>query len=249
MGQLARKVNVSRFENVLGRIRIFKNWYKITFPLNRVFKGVQKLRLRNGKSAWVRSVRSMDVNIVRDVLGGDEYDLESLRLPPDAVVVDLGGNIGTFAMEVRRVYPTAKVISYEPHPENCKMFRTNAPFATLISKAAAGKTGVVQLEDNENFVGLRVIEKGGITVGSESLDDILKDISHVDLLKIDIEGSEYALLNAASPKTLEKVQRILMETHDVPGFDDLLWAETIFRQNGFKHSWIDPLGIIYGKRA
>src|SRR3989344_7948306 len=109
MGHLGRKISVSKFKNVLGRIRTFKNWYKLVFPFNRIFTGVQKLRLRNGTWAYVRDVRSMDTNIVRDVLGENEYKLELLRLPPHSVVFDLGGNIGTFAMEVKRVFPTAKV--------------------------------------------------------------------------------------------------------------------------------------------
>ncbi len=248
MGHLNRKVSVSKFENILGRIRIFKNWYKITFPFNRVFKGIQKLRLRNGKSALVRSVRSMDVNIVRDVLGGNEYELEQLHLPHDAEIVDLGGNIGTFAMEMHRMFPSARIISYEPHPGNCTMFRMNAPFAILVQKAASGKTGVVHLEDTSNFVGLRVIENGGISVEAESLDDILKNYTVVDLLKIDIEGSEYEVLNNTSPATLKKIRRIIMETHSVPGFDDIAWAEDMLSKNGFHISWIDKLGIIYGER-
>lgn len=206
------------------------------------------MRLRNGKSAYVRSVRSMDVNIVSDVLGGNEYSLEQLQLPPHAVIVDLGGNIGTFAMEMQRMFPTAHITSYEPHPGNCSMFSMNAPKAKLIQKAASGKTGVVHLENNSNYVGLQVIDKGGIEVAAESLDDILKDFKKVDLLKIDIEGSEYPVLNNASEATLAKVDRILMETHDIPGFDDLRWAENILTKHKFKFSWIDRMGIIYGEK-
>ena len=248
MGQITRKGSLSKFENIRRRIRTYKTWYKIIFPFNRIFRGVQHMRLRNGKSAYVRSVRSMDVNIISDVLGGNEYDLEQLRLPPHATIVDLGGNIGTFAMEMHRLFPTADIISYEPYPANCEMFTMNAPYAMLVQKAASGKTGAVQLEDTSNYVGLRVVEKGGIKVEAESLDDILKDFVKVDLLKIDIEGSEYEVLNNASTGTLKKVDRILMETHDVPGFDDLEWAEQILTKHGFTVSWIDKLGIVYGER-
>lgn len=248
MGHLARKVNVSKFENVRHRIRTFTTWYKIVFPFNRLFKGIQQMRLRNGKSIYVRSVRSMDVNIATDVLGGNEYELEQLHLPPNATIIDLGGNIGTFAMEMHRLFPTAHTTSYEPYPANCIMFRINAPFATLVQKAATGRTGTVHLEDSVKYSSLQVIKEGGIVVESESLDDILKTYDIVDLLKIDIEGSEYDLLDQASPETFNKIQRIIMETHDVPGFDDLKWAENILSKHGFKTSWIDRFGIIYGEK-
>lgn len=250
MGHLSRKKSVSKAQNVWSRIALFKSWYKLIFPFNRLFTGVQKLVLRNGKSAYVRDVRSMDTNIVRDVLSGaGEYSLDTwIHLPEGAVVFDLGGNIGTFSLEIRRLCPTAHITAYEPHPDNCTMFKINAPFATLIQKAATEKTGTVRLEDSANFVGLQVVSSGGIEVGSMSLDDILKDVEKVDLLKIDIEGSEYSLLNAASPETLAKVQRIIIETHDVPGFDDLAWAETILTTHGFKTAWIDPSGVIYGEK-
>jgi len=251
MGHLSRKKSVSKVQNVWSRISLFKNWYKLIFPFNRMFTGVQKLVLRNGKSAFVRDVRSMDTNIVRDVLSGfGEYSLDKwVHLPQDAVVFDLGGNIGTFSLEIHRLFPTARITAYEPHPDNCKMFKINAPFATLIQKAATEKTGTVHLENSANFVGLQVIKEGGIVVESMSLDDILKDVSNVDLLKIDIEGSEYGFLNHASPATFDKIQRIIMETHDVPGFDDLAWAETILATHGFKTSWIDPSGVIYGWKS
>ena len=227
----------------------FKNWYKLVFPFNRMFRGVQKLRLRNGNSAYVRDVRSMDTNIVWDILGKNEYSLDTLlHLPEHAVVFDLGANIGTFCIEIKRVCPTAQITAYEPYHDNFRMLKINAPFATTIQKAATAKTGTVHIENNSNYVGLQVVKTGGVSVESSSLDDILKDVEKVDLLKIDIEGSEYGLLDAASSRTFSKVQRIVMETHDVSGFDDLRWAQSILTKNGFKISWIDPQGVIYGEK-
>ena len=249
MGHISRKGSLSKVQNVRERVRIFKDWHKVMFPLNRVYKGVQKLHLRNGASAYVRDVRSMDVNIVRDVLGKDEYAVATwLRVPENAIVFDLGANIGTFCIAVYNLCPTVHITAYEPHPGNFKMLKMNASFATLIQKAATEKTGTVHLEDNTNSVGLQVVKQGGISVEASSLDDILKDVEKVDLLKIDIEGSEYGLLDAASSQTFSKVQKIIMETHNVSGFDDLEWAETILTKNGFKITWIDPLGVIYGER-
>ena len=236
-----------KLSNVLGRIRVFKNWYKVVFPFNRLFTGVQKITMRNGKSAYVRDVRSADLYILRDVLGTEEYELDHVQLPEKAVVIDLGGNIGTFCMEIHRQFPTAQLTAYEPFPANAKMFKLNAPYATLVQKAAGAKTGTVHFEDGENFVGLTVVKEGGIIVDALSLDDITKDFNRIDLLKVDIEGSEYDVLNAASSATFSKIQHVIMETHYVEGFDDEAWAETILKKNGFKTKWIDA-GLIYGEK-
>lgn len=192
----------------------------------------------------------MDVSITSDVLGGNEYELQQLQQRSIKTVVDLGANIGTFSMEMHRMFPSAKIIAYEPHPENCFMFRINAPFATLIQKAASGARGVAHLEDTMNHVGLRLVKKGGIEVETEKLDDILTDMQTVDLLKIDIEGSEYELLNNTSSHTFNKIRTILMEVHDfglVP--DHLSWAEHMLSSHGFRTSWIiGGTSVIYGEK-
>ena len=249
MGHLARKKSAGKLKNIAERLILFKDWYKITFPLNRVYHGVQKLHLRNGKFAYVRDVRSTDYTIVRDVLGKNEYELDYLSLPENATVLDLGGNIGAFSMEIHRQFPTARIIAYEPHPANAKMFRMNAPYATLVDKAVSRSTGTIRFEDGVDFAGLKIAEEGGIAVESISLDDIVRGLERVDLLKMDIEGSEYEVLAAASPETFIKIKRILLETHDRPGFDDLAWAEHILSAHDFRTKWIDPQGVVYGEKV
>lgn len=248
-----KRNSVSKFENIRQRILIYKTWYKIIFPFNRWFKGIQHMRLRNGKSIYVRSVHPncpMDVSITSDVLGSNEYELKQLQQRNIHTVIDLGANIGTFSMEMHRMFPSAEIIAYEPHPGNCSMFRINAPFATLIQKAVSGTKGVVHLEDTTNYVGLRLIGEGGIEVETEKLDDVLKDVQTVDLLKIDIEGSEYDTLNKTSTDTFNKIRTIIMEVHDfglVPSH--IAWAENILSKNGFKTSWIiGGTSVIYGEK-
>jgi FkbM family methyltransferase len=246
--RVIRKGSLSRFQNLKSRILIFKNWYKLVLPFNRVFTGVQKLKLRNGKSAYVREIRSVDTIIVRDILWDDEYAIDQMTLPENAVVYDIGANIGTFSVGIKYKFPTARITAYEPHPENFKILSMNAPFATLEQKAAAETTGTVHLTDSKNFIGLEVVEQGGIEVEALSLNDILKAETRVDLLKIDIEGSEYGVLNGASPETFAKVQRLVMEVHVMPGIDDIAWAETILKRNGFSISWVQPKVLIYGEK-
>lgn len=203
-------------------------------------------------SAWVRDIHSMDLIILRDVLWSDEYRLQCMDLPKDATVVDLGGNIGTFCVAAHHYFPTAQLVAYEPSLSNVEMFKMNAPYATIIQKAAAAKTGTVRFEQGKNFVGLRVLKEGGEEIQSVSLDDIVKDFDRVDLLKVDIEGSEYDLFNNASPETFQKIQRIVMETHAVEGFDEHTWTEDILGKHGFMVEWLSktpPTSLIYAEKS
>jgi hypothetical protein len=54
-----------------------------------------------------------------------------------------------------------------------------------------------------------------ITVPGITLDSLFKrySITHVDLLKVDIEGSEFDMLMSASEETLAKVAQITVEFH------------------------------------
>jgi hypothetical protein len=53
-------------------------------------------------------------------------------------------------------------------------------------------------------------------VPSISIDDLLSefDLEEVDLVKIDVEGSEYAIFDGMSDETLDKLNNIILEFHD-----------------------------------
>ncbi|MEZ4195097.1 MAG: FkbM family methyltransferase [Candidatus Paceibacterota bacterium] len=52
-------------------------------------------------------------------------------------------------------------------------------------------------------------------VESVTIDDIIEllKVPKIDLLKIDIEGSEYDVLNNVSPTTLGKISQLIVEFH------------------------------------
>ncbi len=248
MGHLERKGHATRFENVARRIRIFSDWYKTVVPFNRIFVGEQRLHLRNGFSVVVREIRSMDLNAVMDVLGDNEYHLENYSLPEHATVIDLGANIGTFSMIAKREFPTANIFAYEPYPSTFKILTENAPKGvTLFEVAAAGKSGTVHFALGSDYLGMKVSKEGEIEVRSLSLDEIIVPHGRVDLLKIDIEGSEYDVLNHTSAETFKKIDRIIMETHSRPDFNDQKWADELLGGRGFSTVWIAP-GIVEAQR-
>lgn len=85
-----------------------------------------------GRRLWLRP------GTLDDAVAGESASYVKV-MPPRAgeTVLDLGGNIGSVA----KAYLDAgagRVVSVEPEPDNCRMFRANAPQAELIEAACVG---------------------------------------------------------------------------------------------------------------
>lgn len=169
------------------------------------------------------SARAADWNAVREVLLDGEYDIIDQLLPTQPNVIDLGANIGMFALRVLTLRPHATVHSYEPDEETFKLLRENVarnPGLEWRAYRAAGhaQTGSVRFAGAATSTAGRVAEDG-VDVPSVSLVDIIDRLGagRVDLAKIDIEGSEAALLSA-TPEVLSRVDNLIVEVH--PNLND-----------------------------
>ncbi len=141
------------------------------------------------------------------LLGGYEPELVryiSRRLAGGGLLVDVGANIGLIALPVAVANPGVRVIAFEPHPDNATALRENIaanPGARIdVREIALGaEPGHVHLTtDDERESGwFRVSDQGdGVEVPMDTLDRALGDV-RVDVMKIDAEGSEPAILCGA----------------------------------------------------
>jgi FkbM family methyltransferase len=134
------------------------------------------------------------------------------------VFVDVGANVGTYAMVLaRQVGASGRVIAIEPHPVTHARLAFNRAASdttqvTLVAAAAGPSDGELLIEtDGDNLGASHVVsgERSGkaIRVPSLRLQRILDDasVSHVDALKIDVEGFEDRVLTGffkESPQSL-----------------------------------------------
>jgi FkbM family methyltransferase len=250
MSEVNSKNSLSRWQHMANRYRLFRNWYKLTFPFNRLFNKPTILVTRNGSRVWVRSVFSWDPEVIEGVIVRREYRLDEMNLPENAVIYDLGANIGTFSIEAKRVCPAARIVSYEPADGNFAMLTRNAPFAELHQEAIAGHTGTVQFDATAHPHAHHVVQTGGTSVPARSLQDAIGK-EKVDLIKMDIEGAEFDAIEKADPALFKQIDRIVMETHALGD-----WGEKKLRSLGYKTLlfWEQDLGpksnaIIYGERV
>jgi FkbM family methyltransferase len=159
----------------------------------------------------------------RGALFNPDYNLEELdflrkHTPVGGVFVDVGANVGTYAMVLaRHVGASGKVIAIEPHPvtqARLAFNRAASGFAqvTLVAAAAGDADGELMIEtDGDNLGASHIVSGksngGAIKVPSWRLRRILGDagVAHVDALKIDVEGYEDRVLTGffrEAPQTL-----------------------------------------------
>jgi FkbM family methyltransferase len=141
------------------------------------------------------------------------------------LIVDAGANIGLSAIFFANRYPEAKIIAVEPDSSNYEMLRKNiALYSNIVAVRAAlwnenkdvdlidpgvGQTAY-QTHDRSAVPSLPVQVVPGIT-----LDQLMSDfdIRFIDLLKIDIEGSEKEVFERSS-SWISSVGIIAIEIHD-----------------------------------
>jgi FkbM family methyltransferase len=148
----------------------------------------------------------------RGALFNPDYNLEELdflraQTAVGGVFVDIGANVGTYAMVLaRHVGASGKVIAIEPHPithTRLAFNRAASGFSqvALVAAAAGPSDGELMIETDGDNLGASHIASGKISdnaikVPSLRLQRILGDagVDRVDALKIDVEGYEDRVL-------------------------------------------------------
>jgi FkbM family methyltransferase len=225
-------------------------WSVVKNQLGWLPPGERILELRNGMKFRCRP-NTPDINQAVAVGLAREYPAQLLKmLPPSATVLDLGAHIGSFAIFAARLRSDITIHSYEPSSENLRLLRQNLILNGLEHRvgtcraAVSDADGVVQLRVNGPTDAFDIpaapIQRGNDDrsleeVEARTLHSILKDVGleRVDLMKMDIEGSEYAVLES-SPDAIARCDRVVMEWHDDPlGRRSDEWLVARFRQLDF----------------
>ncbi|MFN3704670.1 MAG: FkbM family methyltransferase [Thermoflexales bacterium] len=142
-------------------------------------------------------------------------------LRPDTVFLDIGAYIGQYTLLAAKYAPQGQVIACEPHPESfarlaAHLSRNHLKNAFALQRAVGGQRverALLCLSDqiSDSEITLQPSDESFIEVPMITLDEIVHEfgLQKVDLVKIDVEGMEGAVLRGAE-ETLSRFRPLLI---------------------------------------
>jgi len=166
--------------------------------------------------------RKQDWCVIREVVVADEYACIDRLLAGQAApkVLDLGANIGCFALRVLSRFPGAAVVSVEAAQDTFAVLQDNRNLNpacdwTVLNYGVWGEDRPLTIQRRGLAMGHRVIEGEGVeSVRGISLASLVQSLGwqRVDLIKIDIEGGEESVVPAAID-VLRATSALVIEVH------------------------------------
>ncbi|MDA8250722.1 MAG: FkbM family methyltransferase [Rhodospirillales bacterium] len=204
------------FARLLGPASLLRYaWWRL-----RGRRATVHLRLRNGPRLLLRprSAGNNDYGVAYEIFVHRYYACPR-PLPAGSVrlVVDLGANVGFSCLHWLTHYPHANIVALEPHPGHFAQCRANIaangwlPRVELTRAAAGVAAQRIILSDAGAASAVRSGDAAGIAAPMLDVYAMLSG-RPVDILKLDIEGSEYPIL--ADPRfNLLRPRCVVMEWH------------------------------------
>jgi len=171
-------------------------------------RAVKVLGLRRA-ARWVRALVAEDEPVWKSRGRRDEQHLKAILtsvLTPDANCIDVGASAGDVLADIVRAAPNGRHIAFEPLPEFAETLARRFPTVDVRCVALSNTVGTrpfVHVKNLPAYSGLRErdypdgVDLEHITVRTERLDDAIPPEYIPDLIKIDVEGAEYLVMDGA----------------------------------------------------
>lgn len=162
--------------------------------------------------------------LMNEIFTNDCYKLKPLIGKPISTIIDIGANNGFFALYARVLFPSARIICYEPCPEtfarltdnvanlNIECVNIGLGDGTPISMKANSHTA-----DSGSFVAI-----AGGDIPTKTFSNLVAGlpINENTIVKIDCEGGErFMVKDADDLNRLAQAGRWMMEVH----YSQKLW--------------------------
>jgi FkbM family methyltransferase len=131
------------------------------------------------------------------------FELALDLAPPDGVILDLGAHLGTFALAAAA--SGRRVIAVEASPRNFELLRRSAraneleDTITIVPVAVSDRAGTARFQQEGAWGQITdsVWARDVVEVPVRTVPEILSDlgVGRVDVVKLDVEGSEIAALD------------------------------------------------------
>ena len=198
---------------------------------------VAGFRLRYLEAGWMRY-------LYREVFAEREYWFATDTSRP--VILDCGSNIGMAILFFKALYPDALITAFEPAPWACaaieETIRANGLRDVAVHNAALAETdGALELFHDPSHPGSAVMSvfserMPGATVRVPAVRLSRHVTGPVDFLKLDVEGSELAVLrDLVASGTIGQIRQMVIECHHhmSPTVDNLSECLALLERSGF----------------
>ncbi len=227
----------------------------LVFPLRRVLGFKKELIVevwltKFGKKFKVYLTDGSDIGVLKEMFIEEQYNLDLSHAPQ--TILDLGSNVGYSVVYFKLKYPDARVYAFEPDPHTFIKLQRNVKdfLGVYIYDYAIGGTDGVQTfyvypqSSMSSSLIKRLDKQEEIQVPIKTLDAFYKEqnITKVDILKFDVEGSEYEVFH--TPHSIINVETLIGEMHldlmkkDEQQFLDLFKNYKIEKIKSGKHRFI-----------
>jgi len=178
-----------------------------------------------------------------------------------AVVLDVGANVGNYSRTILKVAPGAQVYCFEPHPVNVSLLESALGTSVTVVPVAVGSApGTLELYDYEGTTGSshaslhkevfeQILQRPHHSqcVPVTTIDEFVEQrgIEAIALLKVDVEGHEYAVLQGAARVIRErKVDLVQFEFNEMNVITRVFLADFFALLPGFAFYRLLPVGWI-----
>jgi FkbM family methyltransferase len=171
---------------------------------------------------------SKTLRAIEQEFDSDIMKTQSMIFTENPFIIDIGANVGIVSFYFAKKFPNSKIFSYEPHPVNYEnlirgieynKFNNIYPFNLAVT-GQSNMTVKIHLHENNTSASsvFRFLPEDPFTeVKTISVDDIVlnNNLSYIDLLKIDCEGSEFEIIeNSKLFKSQEiQIENMFIEFH------------------------------------
>lgn len=159
-------------------------------------------------------------------------------------ILDIGAHIGVFSLYSYVLCPKSYVLALEPEPNNFELLKDNLELngcknvkAIQVALIAGNeKTANLYLSKNthNHSTNKPINQSTSITVPATNLERLMKEhkIKKIGLLKMDIEGAEFEIIQNMKHGTWSKIQYMMVEYHE-SNDHKRLELEALIRSHGF----------------
>jgi FkbM family methyltransferase len=219
----------------------------------------------------IKSIKSMAHRAGIDIIRAKDSPRLSylgLRGRDFPVIFDIGANTGTYAANLARMFPKAKIYCFEPAPtifRKLEIWASDEAQVTAVNLALSNHSGDVDMHFHEdhppsssllqttdlNIATFPFMQRqSSIKIRTERLDQFVKDqgieFSSGALMKIDVQGHELAVLEGAR-STLANVDAAIIEVNiDILYRDQCSFEQIIYALNNTGLRYAGNLDQSYG---